>query len=104
MQANRAQLNVGAILAVGAALDTQAGLRRRAPQWMQKIAMEWFFRLLMEPRRLWRRYLIGNTRFVLLVMRQWARGKLDRLWRSIRQRGEAKAGIFPAPGATHEED
>ena len=76
MQENRAQLNVGAILAVGAALDTQAGLRRRAPQWVQHIALEWLFRLLMEPRRLWRRYLIGNTQFVLLVMRQWARGKL----------------------------
>ncbi|MGB6158209.1 MAG: WecB/TagA/CpsF family glycosyltransferase [Acidobacteriaceae bacterium] len=104
MQENRAQLNVGAILAVGAALDTQAGLRRRAPQWVQHIALEWLFRLLMEPRRLWRRYLIGNTQFVLLVMRQWARGKLDRLWRSIRQHGAAKAANFPAAGATHEED
>jgi N-acetylglucosaminyldiphosphoundecaprenol N-acetyl-beta-D-mannosaminyltransferase len=104
MQENRSQLKVGAILAVGAALDTQAGLRRRAPEWMQEIALEWFFRLLMEPRRLWRRYLIGNTRFVLLVMRLWARAKLERLWRFIWHRDGAKAGNFPVTGATHEED
>jgi N-acetylglucosaminyldiphosphoundecaprenol N-acetyl-beta-D-mannosaminyltransferase len=71
MQENRLEFNVGAMMAVGAALDTQAGLRRRAPRWIQAIALEWLFRLLMEPRRLWRRYLIGNARFVLLVLRQW---------------------------------
>jgi N-acetylglucosaminyldiphosphoundecaprenol N-acetyl-beta-D-mannosaminyltransferase len=73
IQQNRHQLPVGAILPVGAALDTQAGLRRRAPLWIQRIGLEWFFRLVMEPRRLWRRYLIGNTRFVFLVLRQYAR-------------------------------
>jgi N-acetylglucosaminyldiphosphoundecaprenol N-acetyl-beta-D-mannosaminyltransferase len=104
MQENRSHLNVGAILAVGAAFDTQAGLRRRAPKWMQKIALEWFYRLVMEPRRLWRRYLIGNTQFVLLVMRQWAGAKIERLWRFIRRHVAAKAGNFPAAGATHEED
>ena len=72
MQQNRDSLRTGAILAVGAALDTQAGLRRRAPLWIQHLGMEWFFRLLMEPRRLWRRYLIGNVEFILLVARQWA--------------------------------
>jgi N-acetylglucosaminyldiphosphoundecaprenol N-acetyl-beta-D-mannosaminyltransferase len=83
MQENRGQLNVGAIMAVGAALDTQAGLRRRAPRWTQAIAMEWLFRLLMEPRRLWRRYLIGNTRFILLVMRQWTRGRFGQWKRAV---------------------
>jgi N-acetylglucosaminyldiphosphoundecaprenol N-acetyl-beta-D-mannosaminyltransferase len=83
MQENRGQLKVGAIMAVGAALDTQAGLRRRAPRWTQAIALEWLFRLLMEPRRLWRRYLIGNTRFILLVMRQWTRGRFDQWKRTI---------------------
>lgn len=72
MQQNRHLLRVGAILPVGAALDTQAGLRRRAPLWLQHLGMEWFFRLVMEPRRLWRRYLIGNTKFILLVLRQYA--------------------------------
>lgn len=73
MQENRARLKVGAIMAVGAALDTQAGLRRRAPRWVQAIALEWLFRLAMEPRRLWRRYLIGNAKFIVLVARQWSR-------------------------------
>jgi N-acetylglucosaminyldiphosphoundecaprenol N-acetyl-beta-D-mannosaminyltransferase len=104
MQENRAQLNVGAILAVGAALDTQAGLRRRAPLWIQRIALEWLFRLLMEPRRLWRRYLIGNTQFVLLVMRQLVRERVTGLWRSIRGHGAAKESDFRATGGGHEEN
>jgi N-acetylglucosaminyldiphosphoundecaprenol N-acetyl-beta-D-mannosaminyltransferase len=71
MHENAATLPVGAILPVGAAFDTQSGLRRRAPGWIQRIGLEWLFRLVMEPRRLWRRYLIGNAEFVLLVLRQW---------------------------------
>lgn len=104
MQENRAQLNAGAILAVGAALDTQAGLRRRAPRWIQRIALEWLFRLLMEPRRLWRRYLIGNAQFVLLVVRQWARERVMGLWRSIRRQGTPKETDFRATGVSHEEN
>jgi N-acetylglucosaminyldiphosphoundecaprenol N-acetyl-beta-D-mannosaminyltransferase len=79
MQENRGRLRVGAILPVGAAFDTQAGLRRRAPLWVQHMALEWLFRLMMEPRRLGRRYLVGNTRFILLVLRQWARETTERL-------------------------
>jgi N-acetylglucosaminyldiphosphoundecaprenol N-acetyl-beta-D-mannosaminyltransferase len=75
MQRHRGRLHVGVILPVGAAFDTQAGLQRRAPQWMQRNALEWLFRLMMEPRRLWRRYLVGNTCFIFLVLRQWARQK-----------------------------
>jgi len=85
MQENRAKLKVGAILPVGAAFDTQAGLRQRAPRWMQAIALEWLFRLLMEPRRLWRRYLIGNAQFVLLVARQWGRENSDAARQRIRK-------------------
>ncbi|MGA8531471.1 MAG: WecB/TagA/CpsF family glycosyltransferase [Acidobacteriaceae bacterium] len=75
MQRHRDRLGVGVILPVGAAFDTQAGLQRRAPQWMQRNALEWLFRVIMEPRRLWRRYLIGNTQFIFLTLRQWAREK-----------------------------
>jgi len=75
MQRHRDRLHVGVILPVGAAFDTQAGLQRRAPRWMQRNALEWVFRLIMEPRRLWRRYLFGNTQFIFLVFRQWAREK-----------------------------
>lgn len=76
MQENRDLLNVGVILPVGGAFDVVAGLRRRAPKWLQRMHLEWLFRLTMEPRRLWRRYLIGNTEFILLVARQWARQKV----------------------------
>lgn len=75
MQENRDHLNVGAILPVGGAFDVAAGLRRRAPQWVQRIHLEWLFRMMMEPRRLWRRYLFGNTEFILLVARQWSAQK-----------------------------
>lgn len=89
MQENRDKLRVRVILPVGGAFDTIAGLRRRAPQWVQRIHLEWLFRLSMEPRRLWRRYLIGNTEFVLLVLREWARPKLAamrRLERTVEAR------------------
>lgn len=66
-----ATLPIRMAVSVGAALDTQAGLRRRAPRWTHKIGMEWAWRLLCEPRRLWRRYLIGNTYFIFLVFVAW---------------------------------
>jgi len=56
---------VGAVmLGVGAAFDLHAGVLPQAPPWMQKIGLEWFFRLLVEPKRLWKRYLINNPRFI----------------------------------------
>lgn len=60
-------------IAVGAALDTQAGLRQRAPVWTHKLGIEWAYRFIREPRRLWRRYLIGNTHFLFLVLAEWRR-------------------------------
>jgi N-acetylglucosaminyldiphosphoundecaprenol N-acetyl-beta-D-mannosaminyltransferase len=51
-------------VAVGAAFDFFAGATKQAPRWMQSIGLEWLFRLSHEPRRLWRRYLIGNTKFL----------------------------------------
>lgn len=73
MLENVPSLPVGAAISVGAALDTQAGLRKRAPKWTHRIGLEWLYRLVREPRRLWRRYLIGNTEFLLLVGREWWR-------------------------------
>jgi N-acetylglucosaminyldiphosphoundecaprenol N-acetyl-beta-D-mannosaminyltransferase len=87
MQENRDQLRVGAILPVGAAFDTQSGLRRRAPAFFRWLGLEWLFRLAMEPRRLWRRYLIGNAQFVALVLRQWLQEKLDRMRNRAEDRG-----------------
>jgi N-acetylglucosaminyldiphosphoundecaprenol N-acetyl-beta-D-mannosaminyltransferase len=57
-----------AILCVGAAFDFLAGTVRRAPAWMQRSGVEWVHRLAMEPRRLWRRYLIGNPEFIAGVV------------------------------------
>ena len=71
MRENCPDLPIGAVIAVGAALDTQAGLRRRAPRWTHLIGMEWLYRFAREPRRLWRRYLFGNTKFIAIVLRQW---------------------------------
>ncbi|HSP29265.1 MAG TPA: WecB/TagA/CpsF family glycosyltransferase [Ilumatobacteraceae bacterium] len=57
-------------LAIGASFDMHYGLVRRAPQWVQRIGMEWAFRLLQEPRRLFRRYLIDDPSFVRIVDRE----------------------------------
>jgi N-acetylglucosaminyldiphosphoundecaprenol N-acetyl-beta-D-mannosaminyltransferase len=56
------------MLGVGAAFDFHAGVRSQAPPWMQKIGMEWIFRFANEPRRLWRRYLYHNPRFIILAI------------------------------------
>jgi N-acetylglucosaminyldiphosphoundecaprenol N-acetyl-beta-D-mannosaminyltransferase len=56
-------------LAVGAAFDFVAGAKKQAPVWMRERGLEWLFRLISEPRRLWRRYLFGNTRFLWAVVR-----------------------------------
>lgn len=56
------------ILCVGAAFDFVAGVKRRAPAWMQRLGLEWLHRLASEPRRLWRRYLLGNPQFILGIV------------------------------------
>lgn len=58
------------MLAVGAAFDFHAGLLRQAPQWMQDRGLEWLFRLTMEPKRLWRRYLYLNPLYCFMLARQ----------------------------------
>ncbi|MGH7073056.1 MAG: WecB/TagA/CpsF family glycosyltransferase [Stellaceae bacterium] len=74
MYENCPRLPIGAAISVGAAFDTQSGLRRRAPQWTHRIGCEWLYRLVREPRRLWRRYLLGNTHFLWLVALQCLHG------------------------------
>ncbi|HLF35582.1 MAG TPA: WecB/TagA/CpsF family glycosyltransferase [Cyclobacteriaceae bacterium] len=56
------------LLGVGGAFEVYAGIRRRAPLWMQKIGMEWFFRFIQEPQRLWKRYLTSNLLFIILIV------------------------------------
>lgn len=58
------RINAPVMIGVGAAFDFHAGLKRQAPRWMQRGGLEWFFRLLTEPTRLWRRYLVNNPAFI----------------------------------------
>lgn len=61
------------MLGIGAGIDFHAGTVARAPAWMRDHGLEWLFRLTQEPRRLWRRYLVHNTLFVVGALRQFAR-------------------------------
>ena len=63
-------------IGVGAAFDFLAGTKPQAPRWMMRIGMEWFFRLVTEPRRLWKRYLKHNPRFLVLFTAQLFRQRL----------------------------
>ncbi|MEM7790162.1 MAG: WecB/TagA/CpsF family glycosyltransferase [Verrucomicrobiota bacterium] len=58
------------MLGVGAAFDFHSGRVKQSPAWMQKLGLEWLFRLLMEPKRLWRRYAWHNPRFIVLITAQ----------------------------------
>lgn len=58
------QLNIPFVMGVGGSFDVVAGKTDRAPKWMQKHALEWFYRFIQEPRRMWKRYIIGNAKFV----------------------------------------
>jgi len=64
------RLDAGLLIGVGAAFDFHTGRVRQAPRWMQRSGLEWAFRLAMEPRRLWRRYLVFNTLFLLRAAAQ----------------------------------
>ena len=58
------------IMGVGGSFDVVSGLVKRAPLWMQKIGMEWFYRFAQEPKRMWKRYLIGNIKFIWMVFKE----------------------------------
>ena len=70
MAEHRARLEAPVLIGVGAAFDFFAGSQKQAPRCMQRSGLEWLFRLLAEPRRLWRRYLIGNPKFAAAVVLQ----------------------------------
>lgn len=63
MAAHLGKIHAPVMIGVGAAFDFLAGNKRQAPRWIQKIGMEWFYRLCCEPRRLWKRYLTNNPLF-----------------------------------------
>jgi N-acetylglucosaminyldiphosphoundecaprenol N-acetyl-beta-D-mannosaminyltransferase len=71
-------------LGVGGSFDVLAGFVRRGPRWLQSLGLEWFWRLMMEPRRLWKRYLVGNCEFIWLASREICARRLG-LRRSVEQ-------------------
>lgn len=77
--AHAVPLGVPVSLGIGVSFEFIGGLVSRAPAWMQRMGLEWLYRLLSEPRRLWRRYVFGNARFIGLMARQWwsERSKLE---------------------------
>ncbi|MCH7910336.1 MAG: WecB/TagA/CpsF family glycosyltransferase [Candidatus Hydrogenedentes bacterium] len=70
-------LDVPVIMGVGGSFDVVAGYVRRAPTVMQNMGLEWFWRLLMEPRRMWKRYLSSNTAFLWLTFRSMLHNRLS---------------------------
>jgi N-acetylglucosaminyldiphosphoundecaprenol N-acetyl-beta-D-mannosaminyltransferase len=79
-------MEVPVIHGVGGSFDVLARVISRAPLWMQRHGLEWFFRLLQEPRRMWRRYLVTNTLFILFVLREWLRYQAGLVIPKIRDR------------------
>jgi N-acetylglucosaminyldiphosphoundecaprenol N-acetyl-beta-D-mannosaminyltransferase len=69
MDAHVGRLDAAALLGVGAAFDIHAGTLPQAPGWMQRHGLEWLYRMIREPRRLWRRYAYNNPRFILGIAR-----------------------------------
>jgi len=84
MEMYRPYLKAPLLIGVGAAFDFIAGSKKQAPLWMRRSGLEWLFRLLQEPGRLWKRYLLYNPRFLLAILGAltrtfWARHVLRRL-------------------------
>lgn len=70
----RDRLAAPVLVAIGAAFDFHAGTLKQAPRWMMRCGLEWLYRLAREPRRLWRRYILGNPAFVCLALWQLLTG------------------------------
>ncbi len=69
MYEHQGKIDVPVMIGVGAAFDFLSGNKPQAPRWIQRLGMEWLFRLLSEPRRLWKRYLLGYPKFVYLLIK-----------------------------------
>ena len=61
---------VNFVMGVGGSFDVVSGKVKRAPIWMQKSGLEWFYRFAQEPKRMWKRYLVGNSKFIFLVFKE----------------------------------
>jgi N-acetylglucosaminyldiphosphoundecaprenol N-acetyl-beta-D-mannosaminyltransferase len=92
-------LGVPYVMGVGGSIDVVAGVTRRAPVWIQRIGLEWAFRLVQEPRRLFRRYLVTNARFLALVAREAVRRRPAELGAAavedVRERAQKDLQVEP---------
>lgn len=70
MDKYKKELGIPFIMGVGGSFDIFAGKTRRAPDWVQGIGMEWFYRIMQEPRRMWKRYAYTNTMFIYMTIRE----------------------------------
>lgn len=61
------EINIPFVMGVGGSFDVVAGVTERAPVWFQEHGLEWFYRFIQEPRRMWKRYIIGNFKFIVLT-------------------------------------
>lgn len=67
----KSELGVDFVMGVGGTFDVVAGKVKRAPVWMQRSGLEWLFRVIQEPRRMWKRYLVTNVKFALMLGTAW---------------------------------
>ncbi len=70
------EINIPFIMGVGGSFDVVAGFVKRAPVWMQRSGLEWFFRVIQEPKRMWKRYLVGNSEFIYLILKEKFKPKI----------------------------
>lgn len=83
IETNRSEIRAPVVWAVGALFDFVAGVEPRVPVWMNALALEWLFRMLIDPLGKWQRYLVGNPLFLYRIMRQKLRQKLRQLARQL---------------------
>jgi N-acetylglucosaminyldiphosphoundecaprenol N-acetyl-beta-D-mannosaminyltransferase len=79
MSKYQSALKVSFVMGVGGSFDVLVGKTKRAPQWMQRVGLEWFYRFWQEPTRMWKRYLITNTLFLFYLLEE--KLKSIKLWR-----------------------
>jgi len=89
---NRAALGAPLIMGVGGTFDVLAGYVRRAPAALQSAGLEWAWRLAMEPRKMWKRYLVTNSEYLWLAASEVLRNRSRRAPVAGRHRGEAGRG------------
>lgn len=98
------QLSIPVSMGVGGSFEMVAGVVRRAPHWIQSLGCEWLYRLGLEPRRMWRRYLIGNVEFAAIVARQGMRRALLEAFFSFVDKSSFAAELYEPSMQQHREN